>query len=295
MTPEQYCQDKAAASGSSFYYSFLFLPADTRRAITALYAFCREVDDIADGAGEPIAENMVARQKLDWWRQEIGRVFEEKAQHPVGRELQRLVKPYRLQATRFDDIIDGMRMDLTQTGYADMAALERYCYRAAGAVGLIAIRLFGYKEPATEQYARDLGQALQLTNIIRDVREDARRGRVYLPRDLLAEHGVNESSLLQGRDSEPLRLALRELSGRAEACYQSAYQALPEADRWNQRGGIIMGEIYHALLRRMRDSDFNVMAGRARLPMLRKLFIAWRTARGEAKRRRLTGHDRDSD
>ena len=282
MTPEQYCKDKAAASGSSFYYSFLFLPAGTRRAITALYAFCREVDDIVDEAAEP----MVARQKLDWWQQEIARVFAGRASHPVGRELQRLTGARHLRQQYFDDILHGMRMDLTQTRYADMAALERYCYHAAGAVGLLAIAVFGYRDRATERYARDLGQALQLTNIIRDVREDARRGRVYVPGELLTAHRVDEAALLRGEDSPPLRAALRALGERAEACYQAADHALPPAERWRQRSGLIMGEIYHALLERMAKKDYDVMSGRVAVPMMSKLWLAWRTARREAATRR---------
>lgn len=280
MTPEQYCQDKTASSGSSFYYSFLFLTPDIRRAITALYAFCREVDDVVD----EIREHDVAQKKLDWWRHEIDQTFAGKAHHPVCLELQRLVEPFQLNKQHFVDIIDGMQMDLQQARYASIDELEIYCYRAASAVGLIAARLFGYKDASTEHYAHDLGMAFQLTNIIRDVKEDAERNRIYLPQDLLEQHEVSPQSLVRGEYSEPLHAVLLELASRAEIYYESAIAQLPESDRWNQRSGLIMSAIYHALLVRMRENDFNVMQGRTSISKLSKLWIAWKTARRESKR-----------
>ena len=282
MTPEQYCQDKAVSSGSSFYYSFLFLPPDTRRAITALYAFCREVDDVVD----EIHEVTVSQQKLDWWRHELNQIFIEKAQHPVGLELQRLIEPFGLTQKHFDDIIDGMQMDLLQTRYASIRELEKYCYHAASSVGLIAARLFGYKDKATEHYAHDLGIAFQLTNIIRDVKEDGRRNRIYLPRDLLARHDVDESSLIRGEFSDALHAVLMELADCAEAYYESSISKLPERDRWNQRSGLIMSSIYRSLLVRIRKDNFNVMNSRISLSNLSKLWIAWKTARRENRRYR---------
>ncbi len=282
MTPEQYCQDKAASSGSSFYYSFLFLPPDIRRAITALYAFCREVDDVVD----EVREASVAQQKLDWWRHELVQTFAGKARHPVGLELQRLVEPFGLVHGYFDDIIDGMQMDLLQTRYASIEELEKYCYHSAGAVGLIAARLFGYENRATEQYAHDLGMAFQLTNIIRDVKEDSGRNRIYLPQDLLARHGVNEAFLMAGEFNSALHDVLQELADHAEAYYESSLSKLPDVDRWNQRSGLIMSSIYRSLLARIRKHDFNVMDGRISVPNLSRLWIAWKTARRENKRYR---------
>ncbi len=282
MSPEQYCQDKTASSGSSFYYSFLFLPPDIRRAITALYAFCREVDDIVD----EVREAAVAQQKLDWWRHELDQTFDERAQHPVGLELQRLVSPFGLTKCYFDDIIDGMQMDLLQTRYANIEALETYCYRSASAVGLIAARLFGYHDKSTEQYAHDLGMAFQFTNIIRDVREDSGRNRIYIPQDLLARHDVAEASLVTGEFSDGLHTVLLELADHAEAYYESSISKLPESDRWNQRSGLAMSSIYRTLLTRIRKHDFNVMNDRVSIPNLSKLWIAWKTIRYENRRHR---------
>ena len=282
MTPQEYCQEKTASSGSSFYYSFLFLPAETRRAITALYAFCREVDDVVDECHELA----VAQKKLDWWRNEIALAFTGKAQHPVCIELQRLIPEYELDQSLFQEIINGMQMDLTQSRYADLDELKQYCYRAASVVGLLSARLFGYADNATETYAHDLGMAFQLTNIIRDVKEDALRGRIYLPQQMLRQFDVAKSALTADTSSPQLRNLLRELADHAEAYYASAMQALPEGDRWNQRSGLIMAAIYHAVLKRIQANDYDVMAGRTSLPTLSKLWIAWRTARVESKRHR---------
>jgi 15-cis-phytoene synthase len=174
MTPDEYCREKVAKSGSSFYYSFLFLPPERRSAITALYAFCREVDDVVDEQHEPT----VARAKLAWWRQEVAHVYSGDAQHPVARALQTVVARYPLPQAHFQTVIDGMAMDLDQNRYLDFAALEQYCHRVAGVVGLMSAEIFGYEHADTRQYARDLGIAFQLTNILRDVGEDARRGRI---------------------------------------------------------------------------------------------------------------------
>ncbi|MDP3483644.1 MAG: presqualene diphosphate synthase HpnD, partial [Sulfuricella sp.] len=186
MTPDQYCQERAAKSGSSFYYSFLFLPPLKRRAITALYAFCREVDDVADECHDVA----IARAKLAWWRNEVSNIFAGRPEHPVGQALAPLAREFGLPASEFDEIITGMEMDLTQNRYADFDQLQLYCHRVAGVVGLLSARIFGYRDARTEAYAHDLGLAFQLTNIIRDVGEDARRNRIYLPLDELTRFGV---------------------------------------------------------------------------------------------------------
>src|SRR5512142_2303573 len=201
MTPDEYCQQKAARSGSSFYYSFLFLPPEKRRAITALYAFCREVDDVAD----EVRDAGVARTKLAWWRTEVANLFAGHPQHPVTRALAPFVAAYGLDAARMNEIIDGMEMDLTHHRYGDFAALELYCHRAAGVVGQLSAAIFGYSSPSTLDYAERLGIAFQLTNIIRDVGEDARRGRVYLPADELARFGLTGDDILQRRDDTRFR------------------------------------------------------------------------------------------
>ncbi|HKO87087.1 MAG TPA: presqualene diphosphate synthase HpnD, partial [Burkholderiales bacterium] len=198
MSPDEYCQQKAAQSGSSFYYSFLFLPPERRRAITALYAFCREVDDVVDEC----ADLGIAATKLTWWRQEVSNLYADKPNHPVTRALQPFIRIFNIEQQRLNEIIDGMEMDLQQTRYLDFPSLQRYCYHVAGVVGILAANIFGYTHPQTIKYAETLGTAFQLTNIIRDVGEDARKGRIYLPVNELQEYGVTASELLNARHSD---------------------------------------------------------------------------------------------
>lgn len=273
MTPDQYCQDRAAASGSSFYYSFLFLPPPQRRAITALYAYCREVDDIVDEAREPA----VAQAKIDWWRGEIDRLFAGTPQHPVTRALAPHLAPFRLERARLLDVLDGMQMDLQRNRYLDAAELRRYCHLVAGVVGELSAGIFGATDARTYEYARQLGLALQLVNIVRDVGEDARRGRVYLPLDALQAAGVKVSDVIHGRESEGLTAVLRQLAAQARAAYRAALQALPAADRRAQRPGLVMGAIYLTLLEEIEAAQFRVLNQRIGLTPLRKLLIAWRS------------------
>jgi phytoene synthase len=273
MTPEEYCQRKAAGSGSSFYYSFLFLPRERRRAITALYAFCREVDDVVDET----ADAQLAATKLAWWRQEIALLLEGKPQHPVSRALQPALGPYGITAARLNEIIDGMQMDLTQTRYLDFAGLERYCYHVAGVVGMLSAGIFGYSDARTLEYARNLGTAFQLTNIIRDVGEDARKNRIYLPVTDLQRFGVSAADLLQARHSEAFVELMRFQAERARQYYAQAMAALPDADRRAQRPGLIMAAIYSALLQEIERDGFQVLTQRTSLTPLRKLWIAWKT------------------
>lgn len=273
MTPDEYCQQKAAASGSSFYYSFLFLPAERRRAITALYAFCREVDDVVDDATDP----QVAATKLAWWRAEVGNLFAGTPQHPVTRALQPCVAEYSLMQDKLQEIIDGMEMDLRQSRYLDWPALETYCYRVAGVVGLLAAGIFGYRDRGTLDYARKLGIAFQLTNIIRDVGEDARKNRVYLPMEDLRRFGVPASDLLQAKDTPAFRELMRFEAQRAQEYYRAAMAALPAVDRRAQRPGLVMAAIYRTLLREIEREGFRVLSQRTSLTPLRKFWIAWRT------------------
>lgn len=273
MTPEEYCQQKAAGSGSSFYYSFLFLPRERRRAITALYAFCREVDDVVDET----ADVQLAATKLAWWRQEIALLLEGKPQHPVSRALQPALGPYGITAARLNEIIDGMQMDLTQTRYLDFAGLERYCYHVAGVVGMLSAGIFGYSDARTLEYARHLGTAFQLTNIIRDVGEDARKNRIYLPVTDLQRFGVSAADLLQARHSKAFVELMRFQAERARQYYAQALAALPDADRRAQRPGLIMAAIYAALLQEIERDGFQVLTQRTSLTPLRKLWIAWKT------------------
>ncbi|OGT20431.1 MAG: squalene synthase HpnD [Gammaproteobacteria bacterium RBG_16_57_12] len=279
MTPDQYCQDKAARSGSSFYYSFLFLPRHQRQAITTLYAFCREVDDVVDECHD----TQLARIKLAWWREEIGRCFLGTPQHPVTQALQPAISTFNLPQEYFLEIIDGMEMDLDRHRYASFKDLGLYCHRVAAVVGLMAAEIFGVQDRRTLKYAHLLGMAFQLTNILRDIREDASRDRIYLPLDELARFNVSPADILHHRDSP----AFRELVGfqvsRAEDYYQQAFAALPAGDRYAQRSGLIMAEIYLAILREIARDGYNVMEHRIALTPLRKLWIAWKTARREKK------------
>jgi phytoene synthase len=272
MDPHAYCQEKAAASGSSFYYSFRFLPEDRRRAIHAFYAFCREVDDVADECRDPA----LARTKLAWWRDEVARLYAGQPKHPVTRALAEAIGPFHLPEDVFSQIIDGMEMDLGLVRYPDFKALRLYCHRVAGVVGEAAALIFGVSDRATLKYANRLGLAFQLTNIIRDVGEDARRGRIYLPQDELAAHGVREADILAARMSESFVRLMEFQYRRAMKTYEEAFALLPAADRAAQRPGLIMAAIYHALLEEIRTDGFQVLDRRISLTPLRKVWIAWR-------------------
>jgi phytoene synthase len=277
MTPDEYCRSKAAASGSSFYYSFMFLPQERRRAITALYAFCREVDDAVDECSEPA----LARTKLAWWRTEVARIYDGDPGHPVAQALAPVVRSFDLAHEHFYEVIDGMEMDLSRTRYADFKALQLYCYRVASVVGLMAAQIFGYRNRRTLRYAHDLGLAFQLTNIIRDVGEDARRGRIYLPLDELDRFQVSEAEVLESRPSERFRRLMGHQLQRAEQFYAQALAELPGEDRVAQRPGLVMAAIYRALLEEIRRDGFPVLTHRTSLTPLRKFWIAWKTwARG---------------
>ena len=282
MSPDEYCQNKAAASGSSFYYSFLFLPAEQRRAIMALYAFCREVDDVVDEC----SDRDVARRKLDWWREEIAACFSGQPKHPVTSALASALQSYNLPAEYFQEIIDGMNMDLEQQRYESFSELALYCHRVAGVVGLLSAEIFGYQQRATLKYAESLGTAFQLTNIIRDVREDAGRGRIYLPLDELLEYRINPHDLLSGEINDALPPLLRFQAERADSYYQRALGQLPDQDRYAQRSGLIMTAIYQTLLSEIQADGYQVMQHRIRLTPVRKLWIAWTTSRRERRRHR---------
>jgi len=275
LTPDEYCQQKAAQSGSSFYYSFMFLPPPKRRAITALYAFCREVDDVVD----EVHDVGVAQAKLAWWRIEIDRTFSGTPQHPVAQALVPIVREFALPAEHFQTVIDGMAMDLAQTRYLDFATLELYCHRVAGVVGLMSAEIFGYTDPATRSYARDLGIAFQLTNICRDVGEDARRDRIYLPQEDLARFGVTPSSLLHAQYSDAFRELMAFEVERTQSWYDRALASLPAVDRPAQRAGLAMAAIYRTLLDEIARDGYLVLDRRTSLTPLRKLWIAWKTVR----------------
>ena len=219
----------------------------------------------------------MARTKLAWWRTEVANLFAGHPQHPVTRALQPFIAPYGLDAPRMNEIIDGMEMDLTHHRYADFEALRLYCHRAAGVVGQLSASIFGYSEPSTIEYAENLGIAFQLTNIIRDVGEDARRGRIYLPLDEIARHGVNVADILQARQSDAFHRLMEFQIERALEYYRSAFEKLPAADRKSQRAGLVMAAIYQATLDEIRRDGCRVLTQRISLTPIRKLWIAWKT------------------
>ena len=277
MTPQQYVQDKTAASGSSFYYAFLFLPPARRAAITAFYAFCREVDDVVD----EMRDAQIAATKLAWWRQEIARGFAGQPSHPVTQALMPLAAQYQVTAEHLTAVIDGCQMDLDQTRYLDYPALAHYCHLVAGVVGEVAALIFGHSQPQTIAYAHKLGLALQLTNIIRDVGDDARRGRVYVPLSELQQFDVKAHELLKREApwgySPRFNALMRFQAERAHRSYAEAFALLPETDRATQKPGLMMAIIYHALLREIEADGFQVLHQRTSLTPLRKLWIALAT------------------
>ena len=273
MTPEQYVQDKAARSGSSFYYAFLFLPPPRRAAITAFYAFCREVDDVVDEVTDP----GVAATKLAWWRNEVAAAFSGQPSHPVMKALLPHSAEYAIHADHLLAVIDGCQMDLDQSRYLDFPGLERYCHLVAGVVGEVAAGIFGRSSVATTAYAHRLGLAMQLTNIIRDVGDDARRGRIYLPVSELKRFDVKASEVLNRGYSERFTALMKFQAERAHRLYDEAFALLPEADRSAQKPGVMMANIYRTLLREIEADQFQVLHQRTSLTPLRKLWIAMRT------------------
>jgi len=271
MTPQQYCQQKTVQSGSSFYYSFMFLSKQKREAITALYAFCREVDDIADEC----TDYNIALTKLNWWRSEIESLYQGKPQHPVSKALLEPIKTYHLDYEHFIEIIDGMEMDLNFNRYEDFKQLQLYCYRVASVVGLLSAQIFGFNNRKTLKFAHDLGLAFQLTNIIRDVGEDARRNRIYLPLDELTKFNVTEDDILNNHETDAVKQLLDYQIERAESYYDRALNELPSEDKKQQLVGLMMAAIYRTLLREIKsDGAQKVLSSRTSLGALRKLYLA---------------------
>jgi len=273
MTPEQYVQAKAVASGSSFYYAFLFLAPPRRAAITAFYAFCREVDDVAD----EVSDRGVAATKLAWWRSEVTAAFAGTPSHPVMRALMPHVAAYAIEVRHLQAVIEGCQMDLDQSRFLDFPGLARYCDLVAGVVGEVAANIFGRTESSTVAYAHGLGLAMQLTNIIRDVGDDARRGRIYLPMSELKQFDVKAVDLLERRYSDRFIALMHFQAERAHRAYDDAIALLGEADRRAQKPGLMMANIYRSLLREIEATDFQVLHQRISLTPIRKLWIAMRT------------------
>ena len=273
MTPEQYVQDKTAKSGSSFYYAFLFLPPPQRAAITAFYAFCREVDDVVD----EVTDAGVAETKLAWWRGQIAASFDGQPSHPVMKALMPHTAEHRITPQHLLTVVDGCQMDLDQSRYLDFAGLALYCHRVAGVVGEVAANIFGSTSETTTAYAHRLGLAMQLTNIIRDVGDDARRGRIYLPMAELKQFDVKAQEILNRGYSERFTALMKFQAERAHRSYDEAFALLPDADRRAQKPGVMMANIYRTLLREIEADAFQVLHQRISLTPLRKLWIAMRT------------------
>lgn len=274
MNPQQYCAAKAAASGSSFVSAFRFLPVAQREAMTAVYAYCRELDDIVDDCSDP----HVAAHTLLWWRQDLDKAYHGQAEHPVNRALVEAIQKFNLPQDELVALIDGMEMDLRLVRYADFATLSDYCYHVAGVVGRLIARILGFRDVAVLDYADKMGLALQLTNIIRDVGEDARMGRIYLPSDELARFGVSETQILQGLGGKAFEDLMAFQIERAQKTYREALALLPASERRSQRAGLMMAAIYHALLEEIAlDGAGNVLKYKLAIPKARKIRIALKT------------------
>jgi phytoene synthase len=271
----QYCQNKVAKSGSSFYYSFLFLPPEKYQAIIPIYAFCREVDDIVDDCQTP----EIAEQKLAWWHTEIQALFTGNPTHPITQALLPHIKTHGLHQHLFEEILNGMLMDLRYQGYETFNDLKLYCHCVASAVGLLVAQVFGFTDNKTLEYAKQLGIALQLVNIIRDIGEDADRGRIYIPAEDLRRFHVDPNDIFDKKYSDAFKACMAFQATRAQEYYQHALLTLPSDDAPNQRAGLIMAAIYFSLLKEIQQSDFTVLEQRFSLTPIRKLWVAWKTWR----------------
>ena len=277
MTPDQYCKEKLNASHSNFAMAFIFLSNKKRKAMNALYAFCREVDDIADEC----KEYEIGKNKLDWWRAEIQRLFDNNPQHPVTKALLPHIKNYQLNQEYFIEILDGMEMDLNFNRYESFKQLQLYCYRVASVVGIMSAKIFGYKNVQTNKYAHNLGIALQLTNIMRDIGEDARRDRIYVPLDQLKKLNISENEILALTKNEKFIDLINHLSLQAKGFYLEAIRQLPKEDKWSQLPGLIMANIYYILLHEIKqNTPENIVNIKTLLPPSRKFFIALGTIFG---------------
>ncbi|MGZ6195488.1 MAG: presqualene diphosphate synthase HpnD [Candidatus Binataceae bacterium] len=284
------CASITRRSSSNFYYAFMLLPAERRQALYSVYAFCRFVDDIADDAVGDEAGGQPAKL-LARWREELERVFNGSPTHAISRALAYNVRRFAIPRRYFEEIIDGVEMDLGRTRYATFEELRLYCYRVASAVGLVCIEIFGYRNPRTREYAESLGIAFQLTNIIRDLSEDAARGRIYLPLEDLARFDVSEDEILRGADTLELRRLLEHEVERARSFYAQAENALAAEDRAAMVCAEAMRSIYRALLERIASKGCGVVGRRHRISTPRKLYLVGRTWAGT--RLRARGQERD--
>ena len=275
MLALDYCRQKAAESHSSFLSGFRFLSVEKRNAITVLYAFCRELDDVVDGCTDP----NVAQITLNWWRSDLEKVFNnEMSEHPVHQALKDIQVNFDLPKNEFEALIDGMQMDLEQARYGSFDELKLYCHRVAGVVGCLIARTLGFSNPKTLEYADKMGLALQLTNIIRDVGEDARQGRIYLPIEEMQKFDVPANVIMQCKPTDNFAKLMQFQVDRARETYREAMLFLPAEDKKSQKVGLIMAAIYYALLNEIdRDGAQNVLTYKIAIPSPRKKRIALKT------------------
>ncbi len=281
MSERAYVARLTRGSRSNFYYSFLFLPRPQREAIHAVYAFCRMVDDSVDQSPGPEE----AARRMTFWRSELAACAERAAggpaapagpTHPVTRRLSDLMARYPIPRRHLEEVLDGVAMDVAPRRYRTFVDLRGYCYRVASAVGLVCIEIFGYRDPSARDYAVQLGLAFQITNILRDLRSDAERGRVYLPLEEMQAFRCPESDLTAERPSPRFRELMRFQASRARGLFAEAHRLFPAADRRTLVAAEIMAGIYEALLDRIEKLDYDVLRRRVTLSPARKLAIATR-------------------
>ncbi len=286
MTPQTYCEQKVRQSRSSFYFSFLFLSSEQREAMITLYAFCREVDDIVDNSISQNKDISIAQSKLNWWKNEIHNVYTNQASHPVGIAIMKCLEKYHFKQQYFIDILTGMEMDLLHNGFDTMHTLQNYCYHVAGAVGLLTIEITGYtkqNQQKIQNYAKDMGTALQLINILRDVREDFRRGRIYIPRQEMDKFAVIPQMIKDEESNEQTMALFGSLALQAKIYYQQAITELADEDRYQQKSGLIMANIYLAIVNKIKQQQYPVTQQRISIHPIHKLWIAWKTVRQEVQ------------
>lgn len=271
------------SKSSSFYYSFLYLNSNQKKAINALYDFCRRVDDAVDN----IDDKRAAHKVIEWWRDEINKLYQGHASHPTTKALLNAIENYNLKQEYFIDIINGMEMDLDIHYYQTFDDLKLYCYRAAGAVGLLSIPIFGYQHKETEDFAKYLGRSLQLINIIRDIGEDADRGRIYIPEEDLDNFHVNVQDIHNKVHNKNFINLMNFQAQRALDYYDKALDLLPESDRYYQKSSLIMASIYKDLLNEIMKDNYLILDRKYHLTTIRKFWIALTTARRENKRYKL--------
>ncbi|OUT98998.1 MAG: squalene synthase HpnD [Betaproteobacteria bacterium TMED41] len=279
MSPEEYCHDKVARSGSNFVGAFALLGKEQRSSIEAVYAFCREIDDIADEC----SDRDLARLKLSWWKNEVEKNFTTSSNHPVLRALKNPIEKFSLPKNDFLAVVDGVMMDLSQKPFTNWTELNSYCDKVAGAVGRLSTRIFGPVNDQILEYASLLGRACQYTNILRDIGEDAKKQRYYLPISLLEKYGFNTTTITLG-DISNFKKMCEEMASINHNLYEEAFQILPKKDYSKQRAGIVMGVIYRGLLRTIENSHYEVLENKISLTPIRKFWIAWKASWGSIPR-----------